>query len=107
MTQSERIDVLQAEYVPLHTEDPDDPEGTYLLDTEVEWFDEFFADDIYPHGKPKGRETVRCVNIADPYKWTIPAEEAVLEPRLAEGATYLETDWQLFEVVLTAKRHRR
>ena len=102
MTQRERIDVLQAEYVPLPPEEPGDPEGTYLLDTEVEWFDEFFADDIYPHGKPKGRKTVRCVNIADPYEWTIPAEEAVLESRLVEGATYLETDWQLFEVMLSA-----
>lgn len=99
MTQHERIDVLQAEYVPHPAGQPGDP--AYVLDTEVEWFDEFFADDVYPHGKPKGRKTVRCVNISDPYEWTIPAEEAALEPRLVEGATYLETDWQLFEVMLS------
>jgi hypothetical protein len=103
LTQRTRIDVLQVEYAPL-PDQPDDPE--YLLDTEVEWFDEWEAPYVYPHGKPKGRKTVRCVNISDAYKWTISEEEAEMEPRLVEGATYLETDWQLYDVMLTASGKR-
>jgi hypothetical protein len=107
MTHSERIDVLQAEYEALTAVPAGYP--VHFIDTTVEWFDEFFAGDVYPHGKPKGRKTVRCVNISDPYEFTVPADEAALdqEQQVAADVTYDETDWQLFEVVLTAKRPRR
>ena len=96
LTQRERIDVLQAEY------SAQTPGVTSFIDTNVEWFDVFEAPNVYPHGKPKGRKTVRCINIAAPYKYTASADDVKLEPRLVEGATYLETDYQLYEAMLSA-----
>lgn len=66
-TQEERIDVLQAKYVRLTGPggQPDPDPAKSFTDTTVEWFDVFYAPEVYPDGKPKG-PTVRCINIADP-----------------------------------------
>lgn len=102
-TQEERIDVLQATYQrltgPGGQQDPDP--ATSFTDLTVEWFDVYYAPEVYADGKPKG-PTVLCINVADPYEYTIPAEEAALdaEKRIVAGATYAETDYQLFEIGL-------
>ena len=101
--QEERIGVPQVKYVRLTGPggQPDPDPSLSFTDYTVEWFDVYFAPDIYPNGKPPGK-TVRCINIADPYEYTIPEEEAAIdvEHRLVAGATYIETDYQLFEIGL-------
>ncbi len=102
MTQRERIDVLQVDYVALTAVPPSYP--SVFTDYTAEWFDVFFAPDIYLKGKPNGRKTVRCVNIAAPYEYTNSVEEAELdkEGQIAAGVPYSEIDYQLFEVKLSA-----
>jgi len=46
--------------------------------------------------------TVRCVNIAYPEIFTATQADADLEGRLAVGATYSETDYQLYWAQLSA-----
>jgi hypothetical protein len=96
IVQRERIDVLQSEYIAK------DAEGTSFVDTEAEWFDVDFAPHVYPHGKPKGWNTVRCISVSPPYDYIASERDADLEPRLVPGAAYDVIDTQLFEVTLSS-----
>jgi hypothetical protein len=97
-----RVDVLGSVYTALPAENPGDPVGVDFEDPDVYWFD---GPQDYDQGggKPNGWTTVRCTEEVS-YEYPATAADARLGIGFVEGARYIETDTNLYDVTISSPR---